>query len=106
MAAAGSNPPDYLAAIHQSILAKTPQPIKTFAGRPPAYYQQSVVGFASQFGAVSTMVYAYAGALLFVAFMAEMRHPMDFWKGMICAQCFICFTYLLFGAYTYSQYGQ
>lgn len=42
---------------------------------------------------------AYSGAILFVAFMAEMRHPMDFWKGMICAQAFICSVYILFGAY-------
>jgi hypothetical protein len=31
--------------------------------------------------------------------MAEMRHPMDFWKGMILAQSFICFVYILFGAF-------
>jgi ABC-type uncharacterized transport system permease subunit len=40
---------------------------------------------------------AYAGALLFVAFLAEMRNPMDFWKGLFCAQAFICIVYLLFG---------
>lgn len=45
------------------------------------------------------MIDAYSGALIFVAFMAEMRHPMDFWKGMMCAQAFICFVYILFGAY-------
>lgn len=35
-----------------------------------------------------------------------MRHPMDFWKGMLLAQTFICVVYILFGAYVYSQWGQ
>ena len=45
------------------------------------------------------MVYAYSGALLFVAFLAEMRHPMDFWKGAFLAQLFICCVYIFFGAF-------
>jgi hypothetical protein len=49
---------------------------------------------------------AYAGALLFVAFLAEMRNPMDFWKGLFCAQAFICIVYLLFGIFVYSFWGQ
>lgn len=74
----------------------------TFAGPPPAQYQQQVVGFASQFGAVNVMVYAYSGALIFVAFLAEMRHPWDFWKGLLMAQTFICVVYVFFGAYVSS----
>ncbi len=35
-----------------------------------------------------------------------MRHPMDFWKGMICAQAFICLIYLFFGLFVYSYFGQ
>lgn len=35
--------------------------------------------------------------MLFVEFMAEMRRPWDFWKGMISAQIFIFFFYMLFG---------
>lgn len=31
--------------------------------------------------------------------MAEMRHPMDFWKGMIIAQVFITVVYIFFGAF-------
>ena len=49
---------------------------------------------------------SWGGALLFIAFMAEMRHPMDFWKGMLCAQLFIGIVYVFFGAFVYSQYGQ
>ena len=42
---------------------------------------------------------AYAGALLFVAFLSEMRHPLDFWKGMFMAQAFICIVYMFFGVF-------
>lgn len=31
--------------------------------------------------------------------MAEMRHPMDFWKGMLVAQTFICVVYIFFGVF-------
>lgn len=105
MVAAGNNPINYQA-VFASTTIKVIEPVRTFAGAPPAQYQQAAVGFAASFGAVSVMVYAYAGALLFVAFMAEMRHPWDFWKGMLCAQCFICFAYLLFGLFVYAEWGQ
>jgi hypothetical protein len=49
---------------------------------------------------------SYGGALLFVAFLAEMRHPWDFWKGMLAAQSFICVVYIFFGAFVYGHYGQ
>jgi len=52
------------------------------------------------------MVYAYGGALLFVAFLAEMRHPLDFWKCLLVAQTFITVVYVCFGAMVYSQFGQ
>jgi hypothetical protein len=48
---------------------------------------------------LTTTIDSYVGALLFIAFLAEMRHPWDFWKGMLCAQVFICFVYILFGAF-------
>lgn len=35
-----------------------------------------------------------------------MRNPMDFWKGLFCAQAFICIVYLLFGLFVYSFWGQ
>jgi hypothetical protein len=116
MYAAGNKLPDWSAVGGQTLFVGAngkkgdpfpAGPIKTFSATPPAQYQQQIsAGFAAQFNAVSDMVYSYAGALLFVAFMAEMRHPMDFWKGMICAQAFICFVYLLFGAYVYGNWGQ
>lgn len=44
------------------------------------------------------------GALLFVAFLGEMRHPWDFWKAMISAQAFICIVYIFFGAFVYGHW--
>ncbi|KMU91831.1 hypothetical protein CIHG_09571 [Coccidioides immitis H538.4] len=96
---------DY-AAVTRSTLIKEIGPVRTFAGPPPDQYQQQAHGFAGQFNGVNQMVYSYGGALLFVAFMAEMRHPWDFWKGLLCAQVFICLVYLFFGAFVYGHYGQ
>ncbi|KAJ5820512.1 hypothetical protein N7474_006103 [Penicillium riverlandense] len=81
-------------------------PIQTFAGPPPDQFQPAAVGFAGQLNGINQMVYSWGGALLFVAFLAEMRHPMDFWKGLMCAQIFICVVYIFFGAFVYSYYGQ
>ncbi|KAJ3498815.1 hypothetical protein NLG97_g825 [Lecanicillium saksenae] len=89
-----------------TILPKEKLPIKTFVGLVPDSYQQQAHGFAGIFNGVDNMVYAYSGAILFVSFMSEMRHPMDFWKGMICAQAFICVVYLFFGLFVYSYFGQ
>jgi len=105
MVASARLPIDY-DAVFASTLLKTIEPVKTFAGPPPALYQQQTTGFASQFNAVNIMVYAYSGALLFIAFLAEMRHPWDFWKGVFLAQAFICVVYVFFGVFVYSQYGQ
>jgi hypothetical protein len=44
--------------------------------------------------------------MIFPEFMAEMRHPMDFWKGMICAQTLIMLVYTMYGLYVYSFQGQ
>ncbi|EEP77878.1 predicted protein [Uncinocarpus reesii 1704] len=93
-------------AVTRSTLIKEIGPVRTFAGPPPDQYQQQAHGFAGQFNGINQLVYSYGGALLFIAFMAEMRHPWDFWKGMLCAQSFICVVYLLFGAFVYGHYGQ
>lgn len=44
--------------------------------------------------------------MLFVSFLSEMRHPWDFWKGMLCADIFIYVVYLFFGLFVYSYQGQ
>jgi CHASE3 domain sensor protein len=43
---------------------------------------------------------------MFVAFLSEMRRPMDFWKGLLIAQTFITVVYVFFGAFVYHYYGQ
>lgn len=105
MVACANYPIDY-SAVTSSTLIKTIEPIKLFAGPPPDQYQQQATGFAGQFNGINQMVYSYGGALLFIAFLAEMRHPWDFWKGMLCAQTFICIVYIFFGAFVYGHYGQ
>jgi hypothetical protein len=51
-------------------------------------------------------VLAYAGAQLFVEFLAEMRRPRDFIKAMWGAQFFIYTVYLIYGCYIYHFQGQ
>ncbi|KAF8071821.1 hypothetical protein FPV67DRAFT_1667278 [Lyophyllum atratum] len=55
---------------------------------------------------IMNMVFAYGGAMIFPEIMAEMRRPMDFWKGMAMAQGLIFSAYLLFGAFFYAFQGQ
>jgi len=44
--------------------------------------------------------------MIFPEMMAEMRRPMDFWKGMTMAQALIFTVYLLYGAFVYAFQGQ
>ncbi|KAG7086423.1 hypothetical protein E1B28_002377 [Marasmius oreades] len=60
----------------------------------------------SKVNGIMNMVFAYGGAMIFPEFMAEMRRPMDFWKGMVCAQLLITTVYLLYGLFVYSFQGQ
>ena len=55
------------------------------------------IPFTDQVVGVMQIVYSYGGAMLFIEFMAEMRRPRDFWKGMVIAQLFIFVVYMLFG---------
>lgn len=62
--------------------------------------------FEGQTQATMNIVYAYGGAMVFANFMAEMRRPMDFWKGMVMAETVIGVCYLLFGLFVYAYQGQ
>ncbi|KAJ5753172.1 hypothetical protein N7520_010089 [Penicillium odoratum] len=109
--AAAKYGPDPTAAVENGILNKAwadnPVPVKTFVGTPPAEYQPTDANlFAAQFNGINSMVYAYSGAMLFVAFLSEMRQPLDFWKAVFLAQAFITVIYVFFGAFAYSYYGQ
>lgn len=91
----------------QTTLLKNNAPVVTFWEVPPAEYQmQSTDLFAATFNGIDSIVYAYSGALLFIAFLSEMRHPMDFWKGALLAQTFIMVVYIIFGAVVYKFIGQ
>lgn len=106
MVAAAKYEPYWGPVVNSTLLPKEFLPIKTFAGLVPDAYQQQSTGFSAIFNGVDSMIYAYSGAILFIAFMSEMRHPMDFWKGMLCAQIFICCIYVFFGVFVYSYFGQ
>ncbi|KAL9011035.1 MAG: hypothetical protein Q9173_004091 [Seirophora scorigena] len=90
--------PNYDAALANN---NAPQGPKVTTAGPPAG-----VAFEGQVVGLMQAVYSYGGAMLFVEFMAEMRRPYDFWKGMVAAQTFIFACYMIFGFLTYSQQGQ
>jgi hypothetical protein len=74
-------------------------PIIHYNGLPPNGLVGSINGLLSG-------VLAYAGAQLFVEFMAEMRRPRDFIKAMWGAQFFIYSVYLIYGCFIYHYQGQ
>jgi hypothetical protein len=81
-------------------------PIRTFAGFPPEEYASGGKGLIAAMNGINQCVYAFAGAILFFNFLAEMRNPWDFWKGLVCAQVFLFLFYIMFGIYVYSLQGQ
>jgi len=74
-------------------------PIMHYNGLPKNGLVGSINGLLSG-------VLAYAGAQLFVEFLAEMRRPRDFIKAMWGAQIFIYTVYLIYGCYVYHFQGQ
>ncbi|TFK61152.1 hypothetical protein BDN72DRAFT_778575 [Pluteus cervinus] len=91
------SPPNFAAAM--SSLGVSPGPVKTelFATDLPLF---------SKVNGIMQMVFAYGGAMIFPEMMAEMRRPMDFWKGMAMAQMLIFSAYLMYGIFVYSFQGQ
>jgi hypothetical protein len=75
-------------------------PVKHFNGLPDP---NSIIGGIN---GLMQGVYAYAGAQLFVEFMAEMKRPHDFLKAMWGAQFFIYSCYMVYGCYVYYFQGQ
>jgi hypothetical protein len=60
----------------------------------------------NQVNGINNMIFAYGGAMIFPEMLAEMRRPMDFWKGMALAQILICVAYLMYGIFVYAFQGQ
>lgn len=44
--------------------------------------------------------------MIFPEMISEMRRPMDFWKGMLCADMLIMVCYLFYGVFFYCFAGQ
>ncbi|KAI8601163.1 transmembrane amino acid transporter protein-domain-containing protein [Dissophora ornata] len=89
------SPPNYAAAY---LNGAVPGPITTtaFVSLPTT----------TKINGIMQMVFAYGGAMIFPEIMAEMRRPMDFWKGMACAQTLIFAAYLMYGIFVYAYQGQ
>jgi hypothetical protein len=83
-----------------------PGPVLRYGGTPPDGYASGGSGFVGSLNGLNQAVYSYGGAMLFIAFLSEMRHPWDFWKGLLCADIFIYVCYLFFGLFIYSYQGQ
>ena len=83
-----------------------PGPIHRYAGTPPDGSASGGTGFTASLNGLNQAVYSYGGAMLFISFMSEMRHPWDFWKGVLCADVFIYVVYMFFGLFVYSYQGQ
>lgn len=76
-------------------------PIMTYGTVPP-----SDNGFIGSVVGLMQGVYAYAGAQLFIEFMAELQRPRDFLKVMWGAQFFIYAVYMIYGSFQYYYQGQ
>lgn len=76
-------------------------PVITYGTVPP-----SDNGMIGSLTGLMQAVYAYAGAQLFVEFMAELERPRDFLKAMWGAQFFIYVVYMIYGSYVYHFQGQ
>ncbi|KAJ4424393.1 hypothetical protein N0V82_000913 [Gnomoniopsis sp. IMI 355080] len=76
-------------------------PVVTYGTVPP-----SDNGFIGSVVGLMQGVYAYAGAQLFIEFMAELQRPRDFLKVMWGSQFFIYAVYMIYGSYVYYFQGQ
>ncbi|KAM0128237.1 hypothetical protein ACHAP3_008458 [Botrytis cinerea] len=106
MGVVANSPPNYASVEASYGETFGPGKVHRYAGTPPPGKATGGDGFVGSLNGLNQAVYSYGGAMLFVAFLAEMRHPMDFWKGLICADLFIYFVYMFFGIFVYSYQGQ
>ena len=105
------SPPNYAASVLGSAgSAVDPTTITPDAqGNYPPIFHYSALPKGSLVGSINGLlsgVLAYAGAQLFVEFLAEMRRPRDFIKAMWGAQFFIYSVYMIYGCYVYHYQGQ
>ena len=105
------SPPNYeISVLGSSGSAVDPDTITPDAqGNYPSIIHYGGLPASSLVGSLNGLlsgVLAYAGAQLFVEFLAEMRRPRDFLKAMWGAQFFIYSVYLIYGCYVYHFQGQ
>jgi len=105
------SPPNYAASVLGSaggaVDPTTITPDK--AGNYPAVIHYAGLPAHNLVGSINGLlqgVLAYAGAQLFVEFLAEMRRPRDFLKAMWGAQFFIYTVYMVYGCFVYNYQGQ
>jgi hypothetical protein len=106
MGVAANSPPNYATAEASFGPNFGPGPVHTYAGTPPGGMASGGSGFVGSLNGLNQAVYSYGGAMLFISFLAEMRLPWDFWKGILCADIFIYVVYLFFGVFVYSYQGR
>ncbi|KAI1146193.1 transmembrane amino acid transporter protein-domain-containing protein [Nemania diffusa] len=111
MGATAHNPPNYSISILGSVgsaidpASITPDangtypPVSTSAGLPTTNLVGAINGLLSG-------VLAFGGLQLFTEFMAEMKRPHDFLKGMFVAQAVIYTVYVVYGSFMYYYQGQ
>ncbi|KIW91008.1 uncharacterized protein Z519_08791 [Cladophialophora bantiana CBS 173.52] len=96
------SPPNYklYAASNPDFNINNPPPVQVSGSAPPG------LGIVDNVNGLMNAVFSFGGATLFVELMAEMRRPMDFWKGLLCADLLIYACYMVYGIYTYCMQGQ
>ena len=102
MGVAANSLPNFKATVASFGESFGPGPIVKFAGTPPDGFASGGSGFVGSLNGLNQAVYSYGGCMVFAAFLAEMRHPHDFWKSLLLAELFIYALYMFFGIFVYS----
>lgn len=109
MGAAAHTPPLYSASASSAGYSIDPVLVTPVNGTyPPVQHSGGLPSsnFAASLNGAMQAVYSYGGSMIFPEFMAEIRRPRDFLKGMWSAQIFIYLCYMLYGLFMYGYQGQ
>ena len=109
MGAAAHTPPLYSASASSAGYSINQALVTPVNGKyPPVQHSGGLPSsnFAAALNGAMQAVYSYGGSMIFPEFLAEMRRPRDFLKGMWGAQLFIYICYMLYGLFMYGYQGQ
>lgn len=110
MGAAAHSAPLYSASLQSAGGSINPDLVTPVNGKyPPVQHSAGLPdpgNFAGALNGAMQAVYSYGGSMIFPEFMAEIRRPQDFLKGMWSAQLFIYICYMLYGLFMYGYQGQ